>query len=86
MKIVRFGLKNLRNEAHYQFFGALIALIIRFPFIAGKLGDLFELLQRLFAKEDEVVNYIRKSDYFAKIVAIDERRLARRTLQCTETF
>jgi hypothetical protein len=41
--------------------------------IIGKLGDLFGLLQGLFAKEDEVVDYIRKSDYSAKIAAADER-------------
>jgi hypothetical protein len=46
---------------------------VKFPFIAGKLGDLFGLLQSLFAKEDEVVDYIRKSDYSAKIAAADER-------------
>ncbi|MDR0682946.1 MAG: DUF6261 family protein [Dysgonamonadaceae bacterium] len=73
MKIVKIDLKSLRNEAHYQFFVALIALIVKFPLIAGKLGNLFELLQRLFAKEDEVVDYIRKSDYSAKIAVADER-------------
>ena len=73
MKIVRIDLKSLRNEAHYQFFAALIALIVKFPLIVEKLGDLFELLQRLFAKEDEVVDFIRKSDYSAKIAAADER-------------
>ena len=73
MKIVRINLKSLRNEAHYQFLAAVTALIVKFPFIASKLGDLFRLLQSLFAKEDEVVDYIRKSDYSAKIAEADER-------------
>jgi hypothetical protein len=66
-------LESLRNEAHYQFFAAVIALAVKFPLIVEKLGDLFGLLQRLFAKEDEVVDYIRKSDYSAKIADADQR-------------
>jgi hypothetical protein len=58
---------KLRNEAHYQFFAAVIALAVKFPWIVEKPGDLSGLLQRLFAKEDEVVDFIRKSDYSAKI-------------------
>jgi hypothetical protein len=73
MKIIRIDLKNLRNEAHYQFLTAVIALIVKFPLIASRLGDLFGLLQGLFAKEDEVVDYINKSDYSAKIADADER-------------
>jgi hypothetical protein len=73
MKIIRINLDRLRNEAHYQFFAAIIALIIKFPLIVEKLGDLFTSLQSLFAKEDEAVDYIRKSDYSAKIAAADER-------------
>jgi ABC-type transporter Mla subunit MlaD len=73
MKISKIHLGHLRNEAHYQFFTAFIALIAKFPFIVGKLGDLLVSLQELFAKEDEVVDYIRKSDYSAKIAAADER-------------
>jgi hypothetical protein len=73
MKINKINVGKLRNEAHYQFFVAVIALIIKFPLIAEKLGDLFVLLQRLFAKEDEVVDYIAKSDYSAKIADADER-------------
>jgi hypothetical protein len=73
MKLSKIYLESLRNEAHYQFFTAFIALILKFPLIVGKLGDLFGLLRGLFAKEDEVVDYIRKSDYSAKIAAADER-------------
>jgi hypothetical protein len=73
MKISRIYLEDLRNEAHYQFIAALIALVINFPRIGEKLGDLFELLQRLFAREDEAVDYIRKSDYSAKIAEADRR-------------
>jgi uncharacterized coiled-coil protein SlyX len=73
MKISRIYLEKLRNEAHYQFIAALIALMVRFPLIGEKMEDLMELLQRLFTKEDEVVDYIRKSDYSAKIAAADQR-------------
>jgi hypothetical protein len=73
MKINKINVGKLRNEAHYQFFTAVIALTVKFPLIVEKLGDLFGLLQRLFAKEDEVVDYIAKSDYSAKIAAADER-------------
>jgi hypothetical protein len=73
MKVSRIYLENLRNEAHYQFIAALIALVVRFPLIGEKLGDLFELLQRLFAGEDAAVDYIRKSDYSAKIAEADRR-------------
>ena len=73
MKIVRITLDKLRNEAHYQFLTAVIALIEKFPLIAGKIGDLFVILRSLFAKEDEVVDYIRKSDYSAKIAEADRR-------------
>jgi hypothetical protein len=73
MKISRIYLEELRNEAHYQFLVALITIIVGFPAIAGKLGELFGLLQRLFAKEDEVVDFIRKSDYSAKIADADQR-------------
>jgi hypothetical protein len=73
MKISKIYVDRLRNEAHYQFIAALIALVIRVPLIGEKLGDLFELLQRLFAREDEAVDYIRKSDYSAKVAEADRR-------------
>jgi hypothetical protein len=73
MKINRMYLESLRNEAHYQFLAAVIALTVKFPLIVEKLGDLFGLLQGLFAKEDEVVDFIRKSDYSAKIADADQR-------------
>jgi DNA mismatch repair ATPase MutS len=73
MKITKIYSGRLRNEAHYQFFAAVIALMVKFPSVIDRLGDLFGLLQRLFAKEDEVVDYIRKSDYSAKIATADER-------------
>ncbi|MDR2026153.1 MAG: DUF6261 family protein [Prevotellaceae bacterium] len=73
MKVNKVYLENLRNEAHYQFIAAVIALAVKYPFIVGKLGDLFASLQRLFTKEDEVVDYIRKSDYSAKIADADQR-------------
>jgi hypothetical protein len=73
MKVTKIDSVKLRNEAHYQFFAAVIALTVKFPLIVEKLGDLFGLLQRLFAKEDEVVDYIRKSDYSAKIADADAR-------------
>jgi hypothetical protein len=73
MKINRINLERLRNEAHYQFIAAVIALTVKYPFITGKISDLFTLLQNLFTKEDEVVDYIRKSDYSDKIAAADLR-------------
>ncbi|MDR2682842.1 MAG: DUF6261 family protein [Dysgonamonadaceae bacterium] len=73
MKITKIYLGRLRNEAHYQFIAALIALVVRFPLIGEKLGDWFARLQNLFAREDEAVDYIRKSDYSAKIAEADRR-------------
>jgi hypothetical protein len=73
MKISRIYLENLRNEAHYQFIVAVIALLVKYSFIVERLGDLFTLLQSLFTKEDDAVDYIRKSDYSAKIAAADQR-------------
>jgi hypothetical protein len=73
MKISRIYFGNLRNEAHYQFIAAFIALVIKYPLIEEKLGDLFVLLQRLFVREDAAVDYIRKSDYSAKIAEADRR-------------
>ncbi|MDR2815995.1 MAG: hypothetical protein LBB62_04760 [Proteiniphilum sp.] len=58
MNVDKIDLKSLRNEAHYQFLAAVIALTVKFPLIVEKPGDLFGLLQRLFAKEDEAVDYI----------------------------
>lgn len=66
-------MERLRNEAHYQFIFSVIALVLKYPLIAEKLGSLFDLLQQLFKKEDEVVDYIRKSDYSAKIADADHR-------------
>jgi hypothetical protein len=73
MKISRIYLEKLRNEAHYQFFFAFIALVSKYLFIKEKALELFELLQQLFTREDEVVDYIRKSDYTAKIADADRR-------------
>jgi hypothetical protein len=73
MKISKIYSGRLRNEAHYQFISAVIALLMRFPWLTDRLGELFGLLQTLFAKEDTVVDYIRKSDFSAKIADADER-------------
>jgi hypothetical protein len=73
MKINRVNLDRLRNEAHYQFIVAVIALTVKYPFIVEKISGLLTLLQNLFTKEDEAVDYIRKSDYSAKIAEADRR-------------
>jgi hypothetical protein len=73
MKVSKIYLERLRNEAHFEFFVALIVLAVKFPLIVERLGSLFVVLQSLFAKEDAVVDYIRKSDYSAGISAADQR-------------
>jgi hypothetical protein len=73
MKILVLYLSRLRNEAHYQFFAALIALIHANPIIKEKVLAWFEKLVEIFNREDEVVDFIRKSDYTTKIVEADNR-------------
>jgi hypothetical protein len=73
MNIIKIYLSRLRNEAHFRFFSAFIALFVDYPAIAAKVLAQLEQLKALFAREDEAVDFIRKSDYTAKIAAADER-------------
>jgi hypothetical protein len=72
-KVIKIYLERLRNEAHFQFFAEFLILLNKFIFVKEKLETLVIILIELFAREDEVVDYIRKSDYSAKIVAADRR-------------
>jgi hypothetical protein len=73
MNIKKINLGRLRNEAHFQFLTAFIALVNKFVAIKVKIADLFELLLGLFAKEDLVVDFITKSDYTGKVSEADHR-------------
>jgi hypothetical protein len=73
MKILKIYLTLLRNEVHYQFFESLIAILSKFPYVKDKIAAQFRRLSELFAKEDEVIDLMRKSDYTAKIAAADHR-------------
>jgi hypothetical protein len=73
MKTIKINFRHLRNEAHFRFFSAFIALFVEFPFVGEKVSALLERLRVLFAREDDVVDLIRKSDYTAKIAAADQR-------------
>jgi hypothetical protein len=73
MKIIRIYLERLRNDAHFEFFSIWIVLVNKYPFIKGKIEELFDAFLALFDKEDEVVNFNRSSDYSAKIQVADRR-------------
>jgi hypothetical protein len=73
MNIKKINLGRLRNEAHFQFLTAFIALVDKFVAIKVKIADLFELLLGLFAKEDLVVDFITKSDHTGKIAEANHR-------------
>ena len=84
MKILVLYLSRLRNEAHYQFFADLIALIHLHPVIREKILIWFEKLVEIFNREDEVVDFIRKSDYTVKIAEAN-RRLGKAVVGFSET-
>jgi hypothetical protein len=52
----------MSNGLHLQFFVALVDLIKKFPFIASKIGVLFDILRECIEKEDISYKVIRKSN------------------------
>ncbi|MDR2563321.1 MAG: DUF6261 family protein [Prevotellaceae bacterium] len=71
MKITRIHLENLRNEAHCQYLAFFVALLVKFPAIIEKIGNLLELFNSKFLIEKQVLDFVRKSDYSEKIREAD---------------
>jgi hypothetical protein len=74
MKIEVLKLTNLRNDAHFQFFTEFRDLFIDEKAAALGVKPLFDEWLNLFAREDEALKKIVKSEFTASIHEADEAR------------
>ena len=74
MKIKRFDLSHLRNEAHYQFFNLLRDLLGMFPFIMNLIMELYQQLILLLDRESQLVDAERGSE-LSRLLAEADRKV-----------
>jgi hypothetical protein len=74
MKIEKLNTNNMRNDAHFQFYTEFRDLFIDEKAAALGVKPLFDEWLNLFAREDEALKKIVKSEFTASIHEADEAR------------
>jgi len=74
MKTTRINLTNLRNEEHLQFQSEFKSLVIRFDAATIGIETAFEGYLPLYAREEEALDFIRKSALTKELAWADKER------------
>lgn len=74
MKTTRINLTNLRNEEHLQFQSEFKSLVIRFDAATIGIETAFEGYLPLYAREEEALDFIRKSALTKELAMADKAR------------
>ena len=74
LKIDKMHLAHLRNDAHFQFHTEFRDLVVQHNPETLKISPQFEAYQPLYAREDEALKKIVKSEFTAKIHEADKAR------------
>jgi hypothetical protein len=72
-KILTAHLHFFRNEAHYEFMVVFRNLLLKFSAVQAVVAALYSAFTALLAKEEALINAMRKSDYTKQIADADHR-------------